>query len=105
MPPGGAQDRARRARVARRSGSPCRAAHPDACEQGGEMTDQPRKRIHVHTIPVAVQVLETRLDVAEAQGLGPDQRAAAEGVRRLLRRADDAAYGVDPKSGPFSRWW
>jgi hypothetical protein len=69
------------------------------------MTEQPRKKIHVHTIPVAVQVLETRLDVAVAQGLGPDQRAAAEGVRRLLRRADDAAYGVDPKPGPFSRWW
>jgi hypothetical protein len=69
------------------------------------MTDQPRRKIYVHTIPVAVQVLETRLDVAVAQGLGPDQRAAAEGVRRLLRRADDAAYGMDPKPGPFSRWW
>src|SRR3954447_13905511 len=69
------------------------------------MTDQPRRKIYVHTIPVAVQVLETRLDVAVAQGLGPDQRAAAEGVRRLLRRADDAAHGVDPKPGPFSRWW
>jgi hypothetical protein len=69
------------------------------------MTDQPRKKIYVDTVPVAVQVLETRLDVAVAQGLGPDQRAAAEGVRRLLRRAGDAAYGVDPKPGPFSRWW
>src|SRR3954447_12711945 len=68
------------------------------------MTDQPRRKIYVHTIPVAVQVLETRLDVAEAQGLGPDQRAAAEGVRRLLRRADDAAYGVDPKPGPSAGW-
>jgi hypothetical protein len=69
------------------------------------MTEPPRKRIHVHTIPVAVQVLETRLEVAIAQGLGPDQRAAADGVRRLLRRADDAAYGLDPKPGPISRWW
>jgi hypothetical protein len=69
------------------------------------MTESPHKRIHVRTIPVAVQVLETRLDVAAAQGLGPDQRAAAEGVRRLLRRADDAAYGIDPKAGPISRWW
>ena len=69
------------------------------------MTEQPHKKIHVHTVPVAVQVLETRLDVAVAQGLGPDQRAAAEGVRRLLRRANDAAYGVDPKPGPISRWW
>jgi hypothetical protein len=69
------------------------------------MTDRPRKKIYVHTVPVAVQVLETRLDVAVAQGLGPDQRAAAEGVRRLLRRADDAAYGEDPKPRPFSRWW
>ena len=68
------------------------------------MTERPRK-IHVHTVPVAVQVLQTRLDVAVAQGLGPDQRAAAEGVRRLLGRANDAAYGVDPKPGPISRWW
>jgi hypothetical protein len=70
------------------------------------MTDRPRKKkVRVHTVAVGVQVLETRLDVAIAQGLGPDQRAAADGVRRLLRRAEDAAYGIDPSPGPITRWW
>ena len=63
------------------------------------------RRAHVTPVVVGVQVLETRLDVALAQGLGPDQRAAADGVRRLLRKAEDAAYGNDPKVGWFSRWW
>ena len=64
-----------------------------------------KKRVHVSPVVVGVQVLETRLDVALAQGLGPDQRAAADGVRRLLRKAEDAAYGVDPRTGWFGRWW
>ena len=63
------------------------------------------KHAHVPAVVVGVQVLETRLDVALAQGLGPDQRAAADGVRRLLRKAEDAAYGVEPRTGPFGRWW
>jgi hypothetical protein len=63
------------------------------------------RRAHVTPVVVGVQVLETRLDVALAQGLGPDQRAAADGVRRLLRKAEDAAYGNDPKVNWFSRWW
>ena len=70
------------------------------------MTERPRKKkVRVPAVAVAVEVLETRLDVAVAQGLGPDQRAAAEGVRRLLRRAEDAAYGLDPSPRPLSRWW
>jgi hypothetical protein len=63
------------------------------------------RRAHVTPVVVGVQVLETRLDVALAQGLGPDQRAAADGVRRLLRKAEEAAYGDDPKVGPVARWW
>jgi hypothetical protein len=63
------------------------------------------KRAHVPTVIVGVQVLETRLDVALAQGLGPDQRAAADGVRRLLRMAEEAAYGVAPRTSAFGRWW
>ena len=63
------------------------------------------KRAHVPTVVVGVQVLETRLDVALAQGLGPDQRAAADGVRRLLRMAEEAAYGVAPRTSAFGRWW
>jgi hypothetical protein len=69
------------------------------------MTDKPRKRVRVPTVAVGVQVLETRLDVAVAQGLSPNQLAAADGVRRLLRKAEEAAYGIDPSPGPVSRWW
>lgn len=69
------------------------------------MIGKRRKRIRVHPVAIGVQVLETRLDVAVAQGLGPDQHAAADGVRRLLRKADDAAYGIDPSPGPVARWW
>jgi hypothetical protein len=70
------------------------------------MTDKPRhKKVRVPTVAVGVQVLETRLDVAVAQGLSPNQMAAADGVRRLLRRAEEAAYGIDPSPGPVSRWW
>ena len=74
--------------------------------EGDPMTDKPRHRkVRVPTVAVGVQVLETRLDVAVAQGLSPDQMAAADGVRRLLRRAEEAAYGIDPSPGPVSRWW
>jgi hypothetical protein len=69
------------------------------------MSERPRKKVRVNSVAVGVEVLETRLDVAVAQGIGPDQLAAAEGVRRLLRRAQDAAYGIDPSPGPISRWW
>jgi len=64
-----------------------------------------QKYTHVPAVVVGVQVLETRLDVALAQGLGPDQRAAADGVRRLLRMAEDAAYGISPPTNAFGRWW
>lgn len=70
------------------------------------MPDKPvHKKVRVPTVAVGVQVLETRLDVAVAQGLTPNQMAAADGVRRLLRKAEDAAYGVHPSPGPVSRWW
>ena len=69
------------------------------------MAKATEKRAHVPVVVVGVQVLETRLDVALAQGLGPDQRAAADGVRRLLRMAEDAAYGVAPRTSAFGRWW
>jgi hypothetical protein len=59
----------------------------------------------VQNVVVGVRVLETRLDVAEAQGLAPDQLAAADGVRRLLRQAEEAAYGIQPKSGRIGNWW
>jgi hypothetical protein len=70
------------------------------------MSDKPQhKKVRVPTVAVGVQVLETRLDVAVAQGLSPNQMAAADGVRRLLRKAEDAAYGIHPSPGPVSRWW
>ena len=69
------------------------------------MRNRDGKRALVPAAAVAVEVLETRLQVAVAQGLAPDQCAAADGVRRLLGKARDAAYGLDPRPGPVSRWW
>lgn len=70
------------------------------------MTDKDHKRkLRVPMVDVGVQILQTRLDVAVAQGLGPNQQAAAEGVRRLLKKAEEAAYGIEPSPGPVSRWW
>jgi hypothetical protein len=69
------------------------------------MTERRHRKVWVHHVVVSVRMLETRLAVAEAQGLGPDQRAAAAGVRRLLEKAKDAANGVDPRPGPMSDWW
>lgn len=61
------------------------------------------RRARVHTVLVGVRALEARLDVAAAQGLGPDQKAAAAGVRLLLRQAEEAAYGADPRPGRILR--
>jgi hypothetical protein len=69
------------------------------------MTERRRRKVWVHHVVVSVRMLQTRLEVAEARGLGPDQQAAAHGVRRLLDKARDAANGVDPKPGPLSDWW
>ena len=69
------------------------------------MAQAKERYAHVPAVIVGVQVLETRLDVALAQGLGPDQRAAADGVRRLLRKAEEAAYGISPRTNAVGRWW
>jgi hypothetical protein len=63
------------------------------------------RRVWVQNVAVGVRVLETRLDVAAATGLGPDQKAAAEGVRKLLKKAEDAACGIDPKANRLGNWW
>jgi hypothetical protein len=69
------------------------------------VSDKPRKRVWVQNVAVAVRVLETRLDVAEAQGLGPDQQAAADGVRELLGMARDAANRDNPIPSRWANWW
>jgi len=69
------------------------------------MPEKRVRRVWVQNVAVSVKVLETRLDVAEAQGLGPDQKAAAAGVRELLRSARDAAFGVQPRPNRLSNWW
>ena len=51
------------------------------------MTERRRRKVWVHHVGAsASRCCETRLDVAVRAGLGPDQRAAAHGVRRLLRQ-------------------
>lgn len=69
------------------------------------MAARVQRRVWVQNVAVGVRVLETRLEVAAASGLGPDQQAAANGVRKLLGKAEDAALGVDPKTGRLSNWW
>ena len=69
------------------------------------MTQRRRRKVWVHHVVVSVRMMQTRLEIAEARGLGPDQQVAAHGVRRLLDKARDAANGVDPKPGPLSDWW
>ena len=69
------------------------------------MTERRRRKVWVHHVVVSVRMMQTRLEIAEARGLGPDQQVAAHGVRRLLDKARDAANGVDPKPGPLSDWW
>ena len=69
------------------------------------MAERAVRRVWVQNVVVGVRVLETRLEVAAATGLGPDQQAAADGIRRLLRKAEDAARGIDPKAGRLSNWW
>jgi len=66
---------------------------------------KPRKRIWVQQVAVAVLGLETRLNIAEARGLTPDQKAAADGIRMMLARARDAAYRDDPRPGRWINWW
>lgn len=69
------------------------------------MTARRSRKTWVNNVVVSVHALETRLDVAAAGGLGPDQQAAANGARRLLKKAEDAATGIDPKPGFMSDWW
>lgn len=69
------------------------------------MAQRAVRRVWVQNVAVGVRVLETRLDVAAATGLGPDQQAAAEGVRKLLRKAEDAAHGIDPQARRLGNWW
>lgn len=70
-----------------------------------EASSVPRKRVWVQNVAVGVRVLRARVEVARAQGLGPDQAAAADGVDVLLDRAEAAAYRVDPRPGRWSNWW
>ena len=76
-------------------------------EQSGEgvMSEKRRKRVWVKTVDVSATALEIRLDVAAAQGLGPDQQAAAKGVRELLQRAHNAANRIDPRPSRWAIWW
>jgi hypothetical protein len=69
------------------------------------MAEKPRKRVWVKTVDVSATELETRLAVAAARGLGPDQKAAADGARALLARARAAANRVDPRPGRWATWW
>lgn len=64
-----------------------------------------RKRVWVQDVAVAARALQTRLDIATARGLAPEQEAAAEGVRELLSTARNAAFRDDPIPGKWTNWW
>jgi hypothetical protein len=69
------------------------------------MVEQKRKRIWVQDVAVAADVLDTRLAVARSRGLGPSLSAVADGVEKLVSRARDAAFRVDPIPGRWLNWW
>jgi hypothetical protein len=73
--------------------------------EGITMSTKNRRRVWVPNVAVSVRALETRLDVAAAQGLGPDQTAAARGIRALLGKAEAAAFGEDPRARRGREWW
>jgi hypothetical protein len=56
-------------------------------------------------VAVDVETLRTRVDVAAARGLDPDERVVADGVRAHLDRATNAAFRRDPLPGRWANWW
>ena len=63
------------------------------------------RRIWVPQVAVDVQALRIRVDVAEARGLDPTERAVAAGVRGHLDKASDAAFRRDPLPRRVANWW
>jgi hypothetical protein len=63
------------------------------------------RRIWVPQVAVDVQALRIRVDVAEARGLDPTERAVATGVRGHLDKASDAAFRRDPLPRRVANWW
>ncbi len=66
---------------------------------------KPRRRIWVLNVDVGAQELETRLEAAEAGGLDASQEKVAEGIRRHLASARNAANRRDPIPGRWLNWW
>ncbi|GAB7007057.1 hypothetical protein JCM18899A_45300 [Nocardioides sp. AN3] len=65
------------------------------------------KRLAVPSVEAAVRVMQARLDVSHAEGLAPDQLAAADAVRSSLKLALDASRGEGDNAsrrGPMG-WW
>jgi hypothetical protein len=71
------------------------------------ISEKPAKtrRIWVPQVAVDVQALRIRVDVAEARGLDPPERAVAAGVRGHLDKASDAAFRRDPLPRRVANWW
>jgi hypothetical protein len=70
------------------------------------------RRVRVQSVAVGATVLRSRLDALSARRAGrPEPRSDAEaeavdqGVRALLGKAVDAAYGVDPRPRRLTGWW
>jgi hypothetical protein len=67
---------------------------------------QPKvRRIWVPQVAVDVESLRIRVDAAEARGLDPAGLKVAEGIRRHLDRASNAAFRRDPLPSRVANWW
>jgi hypothetical protein len=68
--------------------------------------DPRRRRIWVQHVDAELEGLLIRIDVLRAPGtLTPAQEAAAQGVGRLIDRAQKAANRVDPYPSRLMNWW
>jgi hypothetical protein len=63
------------------------------------------RRIWVPQVAVDVESLRIRVDAAEARGLDAVGQKQAEGIRRLLDRASNAAFRRDPLPRRVANWW
>lgn len=71
----------------------------------GDGKDGPRKRVWVQNVAVRSAVLESQLDAVETHDLPPAEQKIAQGTRRLLKAATDAAFRDDPIPTRWGMWW
>jgi hypothetical protein len=72
----------------------------------GRAVSARRKRVWVEHVEPELKALRVRLRCAEAgHHLTPSQKAAARGVRKLIKRAENAVDRKDPYPTRVGNWW